>query len=198
MEGTKNWSGTVVTGLKRSATCTVRGAIAFNSSTHLPPSVGSLTVKPVMLRPGRVKFATKPLPIGSDTPVNTMGIVRVRGRAPITGVVTPRIASGRRSTSSFPTSSSYPRHRRPAKFDPEIAAFRPPQLRERTSKHCEPRLRNPIALRIAHQYADAVASGSAAARAPRAATAAAPPRSDMNSRRCMCSPEHALYDKAKA
>ena len=98
----KNWSGTVVAGLKRSATCTVRGAISFNSSTHLPPSVGSLTVNPVTLPPGCVKFATKPLPIGSDTPVNTMGIVRVsRARAPITGVVTPRIASGRRSTSSF-------------------------------------------------------------------------------------------------
>src|SRR5260370_6530529 len=42
----------------------------------------------------------------------------------------------------------------PAKFDLEIAAFSPPQLRERTPESCEPRLRNPIALRIGHQHAD--------------------------------------------
>ena len=29
-------------------TCTVRGAISLNSSTHLPPIAGSLFVKPVM------------------------------------------------------------------------------------------------------------------------------------------------------
>ena len=55
-----------------------------------------------MLPPGCANFAAKPLPIGSDTDVNTMGIVRVsRARAPITGVVTPKIASGRRPTGSF-------------------------------------------------------------------------------------------------
>src|SRR5215475_8048408 len=42
----------------------------------------------------------------------------------------------------------------PAKFDPEIAAFSPPQLREATPESCEPRLRNPIALRIGHQHPD--------------------------------------------
>src|SRR5262245_38648309 len=42
----------------------------------------------------------------------------------------------------------------PAKFDPEIAAFSPPQLRKRTPESCEPRLRSPIALRIGHQHAD--------------------------------------------
>src|SRR6516164_7644966 len=102
MEGMKNWIGTAVAGLNSKATRTVRGAISFNSSTHLPPTAGSLTVKPVMLPPGCARFAAKPLPIGSVTDANTIGIVFVsRARAAITGVVTPKIASGRRSTSSF-------------------------------------------------------------------------------------------------
>src|SRR5262245_56842134 len=42
----------------------------------------------------------------------------------------------------------------PAKFDPEIAAFSPPQLRKRIPESCEPRLRSPIALRVGHQHAD--------------------------------------------
>jgi hypothetical protein len=41
MEGMKYWIGTVVDGLNSNATRTVRGAISFNSSTHLPPSAGS-------------------------------------------------------------------------------------------------------------------------------------------------------------
>ena len=45
---------------------------------------------------------TKPLAIGSATFAITMGIVCVsRTSAPVTGVVTLKIASGRRSTSSF-------------------------------------------------------------------------------------------------
>jgi len=88
--------------LNRSAARTVCGAIYFNSPTHLPPSAESRAVKPVMLPPGCARLATKPLLIGSTTIANTIGIVRVsRARALITGVVTPRIASGRRSTSSF-------------------------------------------------------------------------------------------------
>src|SRR6516162_10853498 len=40
MEGMKNWSGTAVAGLNSSAMRTVRGAISFTSSTHLPPCAG--------------------------------------------------------------------------------------------------------------------------------------------------------------
>jgi hypothetical protein len=48
-------------------------------------------MKPVMLPPGCARFAAKPLPIGSDMPANTIGIVFVsRARAPIAGVVTPK------------------------------------------------------------------------------------------------------------
>src|ERR1700730_5950966 len=102
MEGMKYWGDTAVAGLNSNATRTVRGAISFNSCTHFPPSAGSLIMKPVMLPPGCAIFAAKPLPTGSDTPVNTMGIVLVsRARAAITGVVTPKIALGRRPTSPF-------------------------------------------------------------------------------------------------
>src|SRR5262249_42600620 len=40
------------------------------------------------------------------------------------------------------------------KFDLELAVFSPAQLCERTPERCQPRLRSPIALRIAHQHAD--------------------------------------------
>src|SRR6516225_6290905 len=43
----------------------------------------------------------------------------------------------------------------PAKFDPEITAFRPPQLRERSPECCEPRLHSRVVLRKADQNADA-------------------------------------------
>src|SRR5262249_26951640 len=68
-----------------------------------PPSEGSaLAWKPVMLPPGCARLAAKPLPMGSDTDVNTIEIVLVsRARAPTTGVVEPKMALGRRSTSSF-------------------------------------------------------------------------------------------------
>src|SRR6516162_8582886 len=110
MDGRVYWSGTVVAGLNSNATRTVRGAISFNSPTHFPPSVpaGSLDMKPVMLPPGCARFAAKPLPIGSDTPANTIGIVFVsRARAPVTGVVTPKIALGRRSTSCYAAEQRY-------------------------------------------------------------------------------------------
>jgi hypothetical protein len=42
----------------------------------------------------------------------------------------------------------------PPKFNSEITAFRPPQLRERIPECCNPSLRGRIAFRKAHQYAD--------------------------------------------
>ena len=66
----------------------VDGAICFNSSTHLPPSAESSTVKPVIFPAGRAKLAAKPLPIGSDTVTKTIGLVGIsRARALTTGVV---------------------------------------------------------------------------------------------------------------
>ena len=152
----KNCGGAAVAGLNRSATRTVRGAISFNSSIHLPPTAGSLVVKPVMLPPGRARLAAKPLPIGSATTANTIGIVRVsRASAPVTGVVTTEDRVGSQIDQLFCERLDPIRITgAPAKFDPEIAAFRPPQLRERIPERRDLRLRSRIALRKAHQHAD--------------------------------------------
>src|SRR6266567_4256212 len=156
MEGMKNWIGTAVAGLNSSATCTVRGAISFNSSTHLPPSAGSLTVNPRDVAAGmrkvrseatadRIRYACEhdgncPCLVGKGAD---------HGRGHTEDRIGPQIDQ---------LFCQHPHLIRvtgaPAKFDPEIAAFRPPQLRERTSEHCEPRLRNRVVLRIAHQHAD--------------------------------------------
>jgi len=53
------------------------GAISFKSSAHLPPSDGTMGVKPVALPPGRGRLATKPLPTGSATNRKTIGMVWV-------------------------------------------------------------------------------------------------------------------------
>jgi hypothetical protein len=50
------------------------GAMSRNSSSHLLPMLASKLVKPVMIPPGRAKLSTKPVPIGSETAVNTIGI----------------------------------------------------------------------------------------------------------------------------
>src|SRR5215831_3647054 len=156
MEGMKYWIGTVVAGLNSNATRTVRGAISFNSSTHLPPSAGSpLTMKPVMLPPGCARFATKPLPIGSDTPVNTIDCRRLVGKSGDHGRGYTQDGIGPHFDQFF-GQHSHPVGitGSPAKFDPELAVFSPTQLCERTPERCQPRLRSPIALRIAHQHAD--------------------------------------------
>jgi len=88
MEGMKYRGGADVSGFNRSAMPTVRGAICFNSSTHLPPCSEISTENPVMLPPGRARLAPKPLEIASATITNTMGIVRVSwARARVTAVV---------------------------------------------------------------------------------------------------------------
>ena len=59
-------------------------------------------LKPVTLPPGCAKLATKPLPTGSATVANTMGMVRVCCiSARVVGVTCERIRSGRSATSSL-------------------------------------------------------------------------------------------------
>src|SRR5215469_5981422 len=141
MEGMKNWIGTAVAGLNSKATRTVRGAISFNSSTHLPPTAGSLTVKPVMLPPGCARFAAKPLPIGSVTREHDGNCARLVGKRADRGCAHTEDRVGPQIDQLFCERSVLIRiSGAPAKFDPEIAAFRPPQLRERSPECCEPRL----------------------------------------------------------
>jgi hypothetical protein len=65
-------------GLNNKATRRTCGAISLSSSSHLPPMLGSMMVKPVALLPGNAKLLTKPLPTGSVTTTKTIGTVRVR------------------------------------------------------------------------------------------------------------------------
>ena len=72
----------------------------------------------------------------------------------------------------------------PAKFDPEIAAFRPPQLRKGSPERRDVRLHGRIVLRVAHQHADQPRAVSLlCARRNRPSRRAA--KSVMNSRRLM-------------
>ena len=88
-------------GLKRIAICFVSGAIAISNSNHLPPIEGSIVVNPLVLPPGRARLATYPLPTGSRTFTNTMGMTLVACRsASVAMVLGARVTSGRRPTSS--------------------------------------------------------------------------------------------------
>ena len=138
----------------------MRGSSSLNNWTHLPPNVDWDSVKPVTLPPGRERLAAKPLPIGSDTSANTIGIVLVwLANAPVTGVLAARIASGRRSISSFANVRIlFHIAGGPAKIDLEIASFHPSQLSKRSSECGDQRAAKGIALRIRHQHADAASS----------------------------------------
>ena len=64
--------------------------------------VAGRIVNPVMLPSGRAMLATNPLPIGSDTDTNTIGIVRVACISAVTtGVLWPRMQSGLSSAKLF-------------------------------------------------------------------------------------------------
>src|SRR5262249_21520386 len=103
-------------GLNKAATGETRGAISLSSSTHLPPSEGSLVAKPVALPPGRDRLATKPLPTGSATVAKTRGMVRVCWSSiAVVGGLFERMTWGLSATSSLANRSinfaSNPAHR---------------------------------------------------------------------------------------
>ena len=67
------------------------GAISLSISSHFPVREYSKMTKPVALPPGRDKLATKPEPIGSTTPTNTIGTSRLTCCKAVTArVATPR------------------------------------------------------------------------------------------------------------
>ena len=53
------------------------GTTSLSTSIHLPPNDDSMLMNPVMLPPGCGRLTTNPLPTGSDTMRNTIGIVPV-------------------------------------------------------------------------------------------------------------------------
>src|SRR5215469_13762286 len=73
----------------------IRGAISRINESHLPITEASIFRKPVMLPPGCARLETNPLPTGSDTHANTVGIVRVSAcNAAVAGVLMVTSASG--------------------------------------------------------------------------------------------------------
>jgi hypothetical protein len=72
----------------------------FERLQPLLPTVNSKLVNPVIFPPGRARFGTKPLPIGSITCTKTIGGRFSRNKAATTGVLVARIRSGPRLTSS--------------------------------------------------------------------------------------------------
>src|SRR6516165_3540223 len=74
----RSWPGiAALSGLKRIAMFLTAGATSLSNSSHLPAIENSKLVKPVVLPPGRAKLSTSPLPTGSVTVVNTIGIALV-------------------------------------------------------------------------------------------------------------------------
>jgi hypothetical protein len=73
-----NWPMPAAMAESRStATRVTPGAISLSNSSHFAPMAYSNTVNPVVLPPGRARLLIKPAPIGSITPANTIGTVRV-------------------------------------------------------------------------------------------------------------------------
>src|SRR5262249_38250672 len=56
------------------ATRVRRGAVSLSMASHLPVTLGSYCITPVMLPPGRDRLAMKPEPTGSARAANTIGI----------------------------------------------------------------------------------------------------------------------------
>ena len=173
-----------MSGLNRSATRLTLGAISLRISSHFPPIDGSKLVRPVMLPPGFAKLATKPSPIGSETCTKTIGIEAVSGRRTAkVGVLVAKRMSG-----DFPTSSLA--NARIRSTSP--AAQRYSSCRLRPSSHPSSWSCSKNALRLAcHSGSLSALTVSTPIRfarsvcCARAASgqAAAPPSSEMNSRR---------------
>src|SRR4051794_5923548 len=117
--------------------------MSLSNSIHLPLNDASIFMNPVIFPPGRGKLATNPLPTGSETTTNTIGIVLVsRCSAATTWVVCPRITSGFRPTSSLKKGLHVIEiGPSPSVVDPDIMTIYPAKLLEcfrgrRSTHHC--------------------------------------------------------------
>ncbi len=80
------------------------GAISLRVCSHFPPIEGSKFASPVMLPPGRARFATMPTPSGSEIPTKTTGIEFVASRTAFrTDVPKATMIAGAEVTSSATT-----------------------------------------------------------------------------------------------
>ena len=139
--------------------------------------VGSMLVKPVRLPPGRDKLAAKPLPTGSATPTNTIGISPVSCcSARTAGVVCATRTSG------FSASSSLADRRCASASTPHrVCTVRsnflsPPELPKFILECDDPGLCLRVALCKRHKHADTAHLEKAVAPVRGAATPLRPPK----------------------
>ena len=145
-----------VSGLNMTAARLTPGAISVSNSSHLPAIDASRLMKPVIFPPGRGRPATKPAPTGSETPTNTIGIVRVsRWSAAVTGVDVCEDHVGLQVDQLF---REHPHPvdvaGGPTNVHPQIAAIGPTQLRKPLRERGEPGLSLRIVFVARHQHAD--------------------------------------------
>src|SRR5262249_6823142 len=181
-----NWPGPAgAVGFCRNATRFTPGAISFRSSSHLAPMPYSYSMKPVALPAGRARGSTKPAPTGSATCTNTIGTARVAcSSGPVVVLLTARMTSG---TSAI-NSAAYlrMRSRSPAPQRMSMRALRP-SIQPDCASACA-NARRPL---CSAESSDAKGESTpmrrmrsvCCARADSGQAAAAPPMSDMNSRR---------------
>ena len=152
-------------------------------------------MKPVTLPPGRARLSTKPAPTGSAATGNTIGTVRVacsNGRT--VEVPWARMTSGASAANSAACLRiSLGIGRGPADVDPHVAADAPAQLLQLLQERPDAGLKFWIVRGAGSSTPMRRIRSPCCARAASGHAAAAPPRSVMNSRRCMCPrKDHAL------
>ena len=164
------------------------GATCLSNSSHFPIIEGAKLVKPVVLPPGRAMLATKWLPTGSDTPMNTIGIVYVAcSRAAVAGVELPTSTSGFKATSSFSENLRLIRACRcKAIIDKHAAAFLPAVALKCLPECREPGLYLRVYLGVADKHSDP--TGRLFARIASGHVAAVPPTSVMKPRQFILVP----------
>src|SRR5262245_4814119 len=124
-----------------------RGAISLSMASHLPVTLGSYCITPVMLPPGRERLAMKPEPTGSARAANTMGISWLsRCSAATAGVVIAKITSGPQCNELFREHLCLSADQRKAIVDVKIAVLRPSPLCKSLQESGDPRFRFRIVL----------------------------------------------------
>ena len=167
------------------------GTTSRRSSTFFPTRSGDWRDRPVTLLPGRARFATKPLPTGSNAIGNTMGMTEVARMAAATPFPPVTMTSTFRRTNSVAISAI--RSLRPSAQRTSIARLRPstqPSSRNRCTKAATQRRQAAGVVVPRNPIVDTLAGCWACARSGHAA--AAPPMSVMNSRRFIQSPRRRL------
>ena len=141
---------------KSTAARRILGAASLSSPSHLPPMASSKFWNPLIFAPGRARLATKPLLTGSETWVNTIGIVLVSLRNSANAVQpATTITSGvERTSSAADAFSRLASPATPAILDLHVAALRPTQPLQCVEKRCDASLTFAIGQRVEGQHAD--------------------------------------------